>query len=1661
MKLTALFCCVLALLLGVTGCSSGSNPITVALSASTSQPVMAGQTVSVTATVAHDAKNAGVSWSLTGPGTLSGQTSTSVTYTAPTPVTATATATVTATSVSDSTKVATVTINLQPVSVTLAPSSPQTLDQGQTVALTASVSGDPSTKGVSWSLSGAGTLSGQTTSAATYNAPASVTSASTATITATSAFDSTKTQTLTINLVAPPSITTTSLVNGQVGTAYSASLAATNGIAPYTWSISGSLPAGLILSGSTISGTPTTAGTSNFTVQVKDGSGLTATKALSITVNQAPAITNANSTTFTINVAGTFSVTATGSPTPALTETGSLPVGVTFVDNGNGTATLRGTATVSGAFPVTITANNGIGTAATQSFTLTVGQPPAIASANNATFVVGSAGTFSVTTTGFPKPSLTETGALPSGVTFVDNGNGTATLSGTPAANTGGTYSISIKAHNGAGTDATQSFTLTVNQAPAITSANSASFTVNVAGTFTVTSTGFPTSALSETGALPTGVTFVDNGNGTATLSGTASATGTFTVTITASNSAGTNATQSFTLTIGQAAAITSAISTTFAVGSAGTFSVTTSGFPAPSLTETGAMPSGVTFVDNHNGTATLAGTPAANTGGAYSISIKAHNGIGTDATQSFTLTVNQTPSITSANNISFPIGALSTFSVATTGYPKPALTESGALPSGVTFVDKGNGTATLSGTPASGTNGTYSLTITANNGVSPNATQSFTLTVNTAAAITSGNATTFTVGTPGAFTVTATGTPTPSLTETGALPSGVTFVDNSNGTATLAGTPASGTGGTYSLSLKAHNGVGSDATQTFTLTVDQAPAITSTNSATFTINTAGTFTVTATGFPNVTLTETGALPSGVTFVPNGNNTATLSGTPTAGGSFPLTLNASNGVGTAATQSLTLTVSVPPLTLPTPNPTSLGSGTVNQSYSGSISASGGVGPFTFNVNGTVVPTNGSPVALSNGLNVSSTGGNTLTIGGTPTLVQTVSFPVSVRDSTSTTVGPDTYTIQVNSAGSQVNGQISLNNQCGGGSSTQPSFTVSINTTPVQTTTTDSSGNFSFATVPNGTYTITPSITGPSSVFYPATQSVTVNNSSPGPVSFSAALGYTVSGSVSYTGATTGRIYLNLSNNNCGGQGQAGTSIPAAGSFTIHGVPPGSYTLQAWMDPSTLAQGAQNAADPTGNVAVTVTTADATGANVTLADPSLTVPTTAPNLKNLIPSSQGAVISFGGGSVTNSNGVEEFTSYTVQWSTTTAGFSSSNSVQFKAIGRNSNVWILTNGMAGISGSLTSGTAYYFRVAGKNSAGTGPWTYWGGAGNSCSTTTCAVNVTISAPSGFTVSGTVTIPSDITPTGPLFVGFYDQSTNSAYAAKIASPSNSSPNSYTVTVPAGSNYFFFGILDQNNDGLIDAGDISNTNNGANTSVSISGNMTGENETLPDTNSPATVSTQFQQSTFQSGGGSQTSTNYGVHIDVREGNKLPVAVQLTSASNPNVITPVDISNFCQGCGSVQFDLGWGIGSDVPVVNDSYTFAVTYSDGTSASVVGKVTAVLATSQLVTNMAPLGTSSTSTTPTFTWTYPANPTSYTYQFSICCSSTGAIWQIPSQNSNSNGFTNTQIPGSLTWGVDPTDSSNLPTNSLTPGTQYNWQIQTQDANGNSATNNVWYMP
>jgi hypothetical protein len=149
--------------------------------------------------------------------------------------------------------------------------------------------------------------------------------------------------------------------------------------------------------------------------------------------------------------------------------------------------------------------------------------------------------------------------------------------------------------------------------------------------------------------------------------------------------------------------------------------------------------------------------------------------------------------------------------------------------------------------------------------------------------------------------------------------PGGVTF---DAATGLLSRTPTAGSGGTYTLHFSAANGIGSAAGQTFTLTVDEAPSITSTTSATYTAGSAGSFTITTTGFPTAALTATGTLPSRLTFTDNGNGTALLAGTPDAGsaGTYVFTIRAHNGTGGDATQTFSLVVSPPPPPVPGARP---------------------------------------------------------------------------------------------------------------------------------------------------------------------------------------------------------------------------------------------------------------------------------------------------------------------------------------------------------------------------------------------------------------------------------------------------------------------------------------------------------------------------------------------------------------------------------------------------------------------------------------------------------------------------------------------------------------------------------------------------------------------
>ena len=743
-----------------------------------------------------------------------------------------------------------------------------------------------------------------------------------------------------------------------------------------------------------------------------------------LTVDQVPNITSAAGATFTVGKAGSFTVTTTGYPAAALKETGTLPRGVTFVDNGDGTATLSGTPTATtGDYVFDITADNPDFPPIAQTFTLAVTDPPIITSATGDTFTVGKAGKFTITTTpGLPATTtLSESGKLPSGVTFKAGSNGTATLSGTPAAGSGGVYTFTISAGNAASSVTTQAFTLTVDQAPAITSAASATFDVGSCRQLHGQDHGLPGGDDSPRAArCPVGVTWWTTSNGTATLSGTPAAAGGYSFTITAANGLSPAATQHFTLTVDQAPAITSPTSATFIVGQKGSFTITAAkGTPAATtkFSESGKLPGGVTLQgqrqrhghperhagrgqrrrvpDHDHCRATL---PAARRPALYALrgpgarhyqrrqrhvrcrsarqlhgedhrlpggdvhlgsrfaqlvyvvgaqqrhhhderharrgrQLQLHHPSGQRlvAGRDPALHADGGPGARHHDPDQHPVHRRHRRGASRSPPPRelrqtPKFSESGKLPGGVRFKDNGNGTATLSGTPAAGSGGAYPITITASNAPGSTATQPYTLYVDQAPAITSAAVATFDVGQPGSFTVKTTGYPATALSESGTLPAGVTFLDNGNGTATLSGTPfaLSGTppaavAGTYHFTIKAGKSA-SAPSQNFTLTVDQAPIISSVNSDTFTIGQAGSFTVATAGFPAATLSESGKLPSGVTFKAGRNGTATLSGTPSATdtvGTYTFTITASNGVSPEAFQLFTLTVAAAKSSPPT------------------------------------------------------------------------------------------------------------------------------------------------------------------------------------------------------------------------------------------------------------------------------------------------------------------------------------------------------------------------------------------------------------------------------------------------------------------------------------------------------------------------------------------------------------------------------------------------------------------------------------------------------------------------------------------------------------------------------------------------------------------------
>ncbi len=193
------------------------------------------------------------------------------------------------------------------VGVILSTSGSTSLLPGGSVTITANVLNDPNGKGVTWTLSGLGTLSANTSTTVVYTAPAALSGVTSATITATSVADTTKYSNVTAATSGAPVLQASTILPANQNVGYGTSVSVYGGVAGYIWKVvGGQLPPGLTLNGSTgatigISGTPKAIGTWPFTLQVTDAYSRVAQGNYSIVVNPQPSCLLAGTFAYKLN----------------------------------------------------------------------------------------------------------------------------------------------------------------------------------------------------------------------------------------------------------------------------------------------------------------------------------------------------------------------------------------------------------------------------------------------------------------------------------------------------------------------------------------------------------------------------------------------------------------------------------------------------------------------------------------------------------------------------------------------------------------------------------------------------------------------------------------------------------------------------------------------------------------------------------------------------------------------------------------------------------------------------------------------------------------------------------------------------------------------------------------------------------------------------------------------------------------------------------------------------------------------------------------------------------------------------------------------------------------------------------------------------------------
>ena len=535
------------------------------------------------------------------------------------------------------------------------------------------------------SINAAGLISGTPTLAGTFNVAVSAANTN----------PTAGTQTVTFTIVPPsPVITSSAAANGQTGVVLSPSYTITAINSPASYAATG-LPPGLMLNTTTgvISGTPTTLGSFNVSLSATNANPTPGSLALTFNITLGPPVITSTGIASGA-VAAVFSgyqITASNGP---LTAGGyaatALPAGLSL----NASGFISGTPAVGGTFNVGVTATNASATSAVKTVVFSIAQfVPVITSATSANGQTGVPFSYQITANNGTSAGFSFTGTLPAGLALNST---TGLISGTPSAV--GAFTPTLVASNGAGNGSqVTTFNITLG-APVITSGLSASGSLATPFTYQITATNSPT-AFNASG-LPSGL----SASATGLISGSPSAQGTFTATISAQNGTGT-ASQTLTISIGLLSpVISSAASATATIGVPFSYQISATNFPT-SFNATG-LPAGVTV---NTATGQIVGTPSVI--GSFSIALSATNATGT-GNQTLLITVAlAAPIITSANAATGGLSQPFAYQITASNFPT-SFSASG-LPGGLSI---NAATGFISGSP--GATGTFNVNASATNSI-------------------------------------------------------------------------------------------------------------------------------------------------------------------------------------------------------------------------------------------------------------------------------------------------------------------------------------------------------------------------------------------------------------------------------------------------------------------------------------------------------------------------------------------------------------------------------------------------------------------------------------------------------------------------------------------------------------------------------------------------------------------------------------------------------------------------------------------------------------------------------------------------------------------------------------------------------------------------------